>query len=90
MKSIMWNCNGGYPFGPGNWFFGHGVFGMLFSALLMIAIIYLIIFVLRLFFVKDKAQNKDRRDSIEILKARYAGGEISEEEYIRMRDILTN
>jgi len=89
MKSIMWNCNWGYPSGPGNWFFGHGIFGMLFSILLVIAIIYLIIFVVRLLGVKDKS-HKDRNDSMEILKARYAGGEISEEEYIRMRDILTS
>lgn len=67
---------------------GHGIFGMLFSVLLMIAVIYLIVTVVRLFVVKDKA-HKDRSDSIEILKVKYAGGEISEEEYIRMRDILT-
>jgi putative membrane protein len=34
-------------------------------------------------------ENKDTKDSLEILAKKFARGEITEEEYRRIRDILT-
>jgi uncharacterized membrane protein len=32
--------------------------------------------------------NKDRNDSLEMLKLRYAKGDINQDEYLKMKDIL--
>ncbi|MHB8808442.1 MAG: SHOCT domain-containing protein [Desulfobulbaceae bacterium] len=83
----MWNCNWGFPL-HGGWFFGHGPFGLLLLVLLTIVVVSLLIRLGRSIFARDASTNKDSRDSLEILRARFARGEISAEEYQRMRDIL--
>lgn len=84
----MWGCNWGYPFAAGGWFPAHGVWGIFLSIVLIAAIVSLVLFVFRSIFGKSH-QHKDRRDSIEILKAKFASGAITEEEFIKMRDLLT-
>ena len=83
----MWNCNWGYPYGHGGGFFGHGIIGILISVLLVMVMFYLFFVLMRTFDTRDKGR-KDRTDSLEILKTKFAKGEISEEEYRRMRAIL--
>ena len=83
----MWHCNWGFPM-HGGWFFGHGPFGLLLLVLLTIVVVSLLIRLGRTLFARDGAPNKDSRDSLEILRARFARGEISAEEYQRMREIL--
>ncbi|MDW7773328.1 MAG: SHOCT domain-containing protein [Desulfobulbaceae bacterium] len=85
----MWGCNAGIPFGFGNWFWGHGFFGLLFSVLLITVLISLIVFAIRSLSARGALQ-QDRSHSMEILKAKYAAGAISEEEYRRMREILNS
>lgn len=87
----MWNCNWGFPFVHGGWFVGHGPFGpfgLLLLVLLIIVVVSLLIRLGRAIFARDGAANRDSRDSLEILRARFARGEISAEEYQRMREIL--
>ena len=87
-EAMMWGCNWGNPFGHGPWFWGHGLFGFLLGIVLIIAVISLVLFFIKLLTGKDIA-DRDRNDSLMILKKKYANGELSEQEYIRMRDILT-
>jgi len=88
----MWNCNNwgaGLPFGLNNFFMGFGPFGGLLSLAFFILIIYLIAKLVMSLFSKSTA-NPDRQDSLTILKNRFAKGEITQEEYNRMREILMN
>jgi len=81
----MWNCgwgiwNGG---GPG-WFMGGGMFGFIWMILLILAAVYL---ATRLFQAFNARRNggPDKSDSLNIIKARFAKGEIGTEEYERMK-----
>ena len=84
----MWKCSWGYPFGHGGWFTGHGLFGMVFGFLLFLLILPLVVTVVRSL-VPKAGGNRDQKDSLEILREKFARGEISEEEYLRVRDILS-
>jgi putative membrane protein len=88
---MMWNCNFG-PFAGGGW--GGGFFpANLFSLLILAGVVWLVVFlIIRIF--RHRAPDRggpsrDLADSEEILKTRYAKGEISREEFIRMRQTLT-
>jgi len=84
----MWNCGWGYQSGHGGWFTGHGLFGMVFGFMLLILVLFLVITVVRSLLSRD-SDNKDKKDSLVILQEKLARGEISTEEYYRLRDILT-
>jgi uncharacterized membrane protein len=74
---------------------GFGIFGII-SAILhvlfWVAIIYLIFTAIKKLNVKDvpKTPIEAKDSSIQILKERYARGEISEEEYKKMKANLTD
>jgi uncharacterized membrane protein len=86
----MWGCN----FGPlsGGWW-GNFLPVSLFSLLLWGMVILLIVLLaVRIF--KSQAREprwpeQDRFDSEAILKARFAKGEITREEFLKMRQTLT-
>jgi len=86
----MWSCDGwltgGYP-GAGNFPLGFGPFGGILGVLI---IIVLIVLVYHLFKALKSSTNaaSDKHDSFMILKARLARGEISLEEYGRMKETL--
>lgn len=84
----MWNCNFGVPFTHGSWLPWHGPLGLLLHILLAVALIYVLIRIGRALFGRNGA-DMDSSDSLEILRARFARGEISAEEYQRMREILS-
>ena len=87
----MWNCDNnwmsGIPFGVGKFFMWFGPFGGLLGLLLFILVIYLIFKIIRSFIPKSNATS-DKYDSLGILKSRFANGDISLEEYQRMKKIL--
>lgn len=63
--------------------------GGLFWLLLLILIVVLAIFIYRITTSgKGNANRTINDDSIEILKKRYASGEIDEEQYRKMRDVI--
>lgn len=87
----MWSCNNwgaGLPFGLSNFFMGFGPFGGLMGMVFFIFIIYIVAKLVMSLFSKPNANNPDRQDSLTILKNRFAKGEITQEEYDRMREIL--
>lgn len=86
----MWNCGewiGGIPFGLGRYFMWAGPFGWVLGLLFFILIMYLIFKVIKSFMPNTYAAS-DKYDSLGILKARFAKGDISQEEYQRMRESL--
>lgn len=83
----MWNCNVGFPFAHGGWLLGHGPFALLLHLMLVVVVVYVLIRIGQAIFTRG-AVNKDSSDSLEILRVRFARGEISAEEYQRMREIL--
>jgi putative membrane protein len=86
----MWNCNnwmGGFPHNISSYIMGFGPFGGILSILFFVLMIYLIVKIVRSFFPPQRA-SLDKKDSLRILKNRFAKGEISQEEYSRMYEIL--
>jgi putative membrane protein len=83
----MWGCNF-MGSGMGHWGGGGGVIG------LGITLLIIVLIVLGLFQLfksgRKRDPHADTMDSLKILKSRYAKGEITEQEYLRMRDILYN
>lgn len=63
---------------------GYGAFGM-FGLIILILVAVLVIYLI----MKNKKTNPDD-EILEILKRRYVEGEITEEEYIQKRNVLTN
>jgi putative membrane protein len=73
--------------GIGQWFSGHGIFSVLLNIIIITALVGITI---KLFRIggSPPAANQDAADTINILEQRLAKGDISEEEYLRIRDIL--
>lgn len=67
-------CNWGGPFEGGGWFFG-GIMPLLFWG----SIITIFILVIRALIKKDKTQPVD--NALEIVRKRFANGEIAEQEF---------
>ena len=64
-----------------------------FSLLIWVAIIIALVFVLTRIFRQARSSRegyiRDNEDSLEFLKIRYAKGEIGHEDYVRMKQILS-
>jgi putative membrane protein len=80
----MWGCtyNGA---GIGHWFFGGGIMGFLIMALIIILITSLVV---KLIKANKVVKRKDTLDSLMILKSRFAKGEVTEQEYKKMKEAL--
>lgn len=65
--------------------FGFGGLGMLIWLIVLVAVVY---FVLRFFRKSDALTGRGSSRALEILKERYARGEIDMETYDRMKDEL--
>jgi putative membrane protein len=74
--------------GMGHWFFGGGIIGFGITILILALIVHLLVQLYKS--GKKRTQRADTMDSLKILKTRYAKGEITEQEYKKMRDILCN
>ena len=83
----MWGCNfnGNIPFL--GYFFSHGLFSLLIWGVILALLVVLISKVLGKRSVK--ASNHDQIDSLELLKIRFAKGQIDKDEFLRMRQILS-
>jgi putative membrane protein len=64
------------------------IISMLIWVLIILALVYLAIKLFRALTSEQIGKNTDRSDSIDILKKRYARGEIDQQEYFRMKEIL--
>lgn len=77
----MWNCNFG-PWAGGGWMVGHSL-----TSLVLLVILGLIVW--SLFRTRrTDCSRSDREDSLEILKTRLAKGELSIEEYQKLKSML--
>jgi putative membrane protein len=86
-RSDGWHM--GWGMGQG-WGFGHGLFGILWMVLFWGALIALIVFVVRKFSGSTGRSGTSERGStpIDILKERFARGEIDKKEFEERRKIL--
>jgi putative membrane protein len=85
----MWGCANSPYFSWVGGLFPGWIFSMFLWGLIILAVLYLLIKVFGL--LKEPArgrQNRDKDDSIEILKVRFAKGEISQDEYLKMKNAL--
>jgi putative membrane protein len=87
----MWGCNY-FPFSRSflGGFFPGGIVSLLIGGLVVFVLVYLATTVFRSLPGPPARSRQDRNDSMAILKARFARGEISEEEYARMERILSD
>jgi uncharacterized membrane protein len=70
-------------------FFPGGFLSLLIWSVVILSITYLVI---RLFKSQEhslRESSQDRIDSLVILKARFASGEISEEQFVKMKEMLS-
>jgi uncharacterized membrane protein len=85
----MWGCNfiSDVPFVRSLLPYGF------FSLLIWVALIIAFVFVLTRIFRQSRSSResniRDNEDSLEFLKIRYAKGEIGHEDYVRMKQILS-
>nr|WP_287410230.1 SHOCT domain-containing protein [Pseudodesulfovibrio sp.] len=85
----MWSCNFGILNGGGpGWFMGGGMFGFIWMILFALIAVYLIS---KLFqaFTSRQGGRPDRDDSLNIIKEKFAKGELTADEYQRMKEVLT-
>ena len=69
-------------------FFPGGILSILIWVLIILALVYLAIKLFRALTSEQKIQYRDSFDSFEILKVRYARGEIGHEDYLTMKETL--
>lgn len=69
----------------GMWMWGGRFLSLVFAALLLVLLVLLVLWLLR----KIREGEGGGPDALEILRRRYAGGEISREEFDRMRRELS-
>ena len=87
----MWGCNY-IPFFGGGWgggFFPGGFFSLLVWGMVAAVFIYIVLRLRKLFSRQSGRASSDRNDSVSILKVRYAKGELSKDEFVKMKQILT-
>lgn len=66
----------------------HGVFPLLAGGLILLVLVAIIIKLFGGINSNLHGRNQDRDDSLEILKTRFARGDINREEYLMMQEIL--
>ena len=84
----MWGCNfdSNIPFfGP---FLSHGIFSVIIWGIVLFLLIFFIIKIGKGNENRNATNYSDKRDSMEILRIRYARGEIDNEEFNRMKQAL--
>ncbi|MBW1980548.1 MAG: SHOCT domain-containing protein [Deltaproteobacteria bacterium] len=84
----MWGCRYFPFFSWGGHFWPGNLFSILLWGMIILAIIYLIGKLAAALRPRRNRLENDRNDSLSILKIRYARGELSQEEYFRMKEIL--
>ncbi|BBO77370.1 hypothetical protein DSCW_47870 [Desulfosarcina widdelii] len=84
----MWGCSyyGNIPFI--GFLFSRGIISLIFWSLIIFAIIFFIKTISRKNDYSKESVTTDRNDSLEILKMRYAKGEINNEEFNKMKQVL--
>ncbi|PKN61672.1 MAG: hypothetical protein CVU57_28015 [Deltaproteobacteria bacterium HGW-Deltaproteobacteria-15] len=84
----MWGCEIPFSSWMGGGIFPGTVFYLLLWALVLAGLAYLTFRLLRSSKPNLASNVRDRIDSFEILRARFAKGELSEEQYAKMKEVL--
>lgn len=66
----------------------HGYYGGGFMWILLLIFILVVVLILVLFFKSNSTQDQSKESALEILDKRFVLGEINEDEYKRMKQIL--
>lgn len=91
----MWGCCGGFFGGMGGWGIFGPALGLLFTLGLIIGFVILAVWAVRQLSSRSPGAERTQGDSVntqspmEILKARYARGEITRDEYQEMKAALS-
>jgi uncharacterized membrane protein len=85
----MWGCNfySDLPF-VGS-LFSYGFFSLLIWVAIILTLVFVLIRIFRQIRNSRGGNIRDSKDSLEFLKIRYAKGEIGHEDYIKMKQILS-
>ena len=84
----MWGCDYFSSFSGMGGVFPGGIFSILLWGLIIFVFVYMVIKLIGTLRDGKTNQNKDRYDSLTILKMRFAKGDISGEEYSKMKNAL--
>jgi putative membrane protein len=68
--------------------FAGGIFSLLFWGLIILVLVILAIKLFGSIKSNKTGRFRDEIDSLEILKMRYANGEINQDQYVKMKDVL--
>ena len=85
----MWGCNFYSDIPIVRSLLPYGFFSLLLWAALIIALVFVLTRIFRQSRNPREGNIRDSKDSLEFLKIRYAKGEIDHEDYIRMKQILS-
>ncbi|NOY70178.1 MAG: hypothetical protein GXP53_11970 [Deltaproteobacteria bacterium] len=83
----MWGCSYFPNYLQMGGFFPHGILRLFIYGLIILLLVSIGMKLLS-FIKHQSSRDRDRFDSLSILKTRYAKGEVSEDEYARMKEIL--
>jgi len=86
----MWGCDYA-PLSGGWWgsFFPGSLWSLLLWGLVILLVVYLAIRIFKLLAHNSQGPSQDRIDSQAILKTRFARGDISQEEFVKMKRIIS-
>lgn len=85
----MYGCSWGSLFGAGHGFMGVGMYGMFWNILIVVLVLFGVMKIIQSFKSKEPSCAYNR-DPLDILKEKFSHGEISEDEFRRMREVLLN
>jgi putative membrane protein len=89
---MMWGCDY-IPFlGGSSWsgrFFPGGILYLLVWGLIVLLFVYAAVQIFKAVTTDKSVRHRDRVDSLAILKTRFAKGEISSEEFNKMKQVLS-
>ena len=75
--------------GGGGWGYGWGLFGMIFMLLFWILVLVGVVLLIRWLLLEARGGGRQGESALEILKKRYARGEVNKEEFeAKRRDLL--
>jgi putative membrane protein len=68
--------------------FAGGIFSLLLWGLIILVLVFLAVKLFGLVKSNKSGPFRDKNDSLEILKMRYANGEINQDQYVKMKYVL--
>jgi putative membrane protein len=67
---------------------GGGIFSLLLWGVIILVLVFMVVKLFGSFRSNQTGPFRDKSDSLEILKIRYANGKINQDEYVKMKSVL--